>query len=61
MSLFKRLLPLALAAALMMGTTLSCSKEEGPMEEAGKKADEAIEKAEDAVEEASDAVKKSAD
>jgi hypothetical protein len=53
--LFKNLLPF-LAAGLIFAFT-ACQKE-GPMENAGKKADKTIERAEKKVEEAADSVKK---
>ena len=53
--MFKNLLPF-LAAGLIFAFT-ACQKE-GPMENAGKKADKTIEKAEKKVEEAADSVKK---
>jgi hypothetical protein len=49
MSLFKRYLLTILAAALIVGF-IACEKE-GPIEKAGKKADNTIEKATDAVKE----------
>ena len=56
MAKFTKFLIPFLAAGLILAFT-ACQKE-GPMEKAGKKADQAIEKAEKKVEEAADAVKK---
>ena len=56
MNTIKRCILSIFAAFLMFGF-IACEKE-GPMEKAGKKADQTIEKAGEAVEEAADAVKK---
>jgi hypothetical protein len=55
MSIFKKIILMAFLTALVIGI-VSCEKE-GPMEKAGKQADQAIEKTEKAVEDAAEAVK----
>jgi hypothetical protein len=56
MNHFKRWFIAFFAAVFVFGI-IACEKE-GPMEKAGKKADQAIEKTEEAVEDAAKAVKK---
>ena len=56
MNTIKRCVLSFFAAFLLLGL-IACEKD-GPMEKAGKKADQTIEKAGEAVEEAADAVKK---
>ena len=50
MAVFKRTMVALVAAGLIMGLA-ACEKKEGPLEKAGKAADEAIEKAEKAIKE----------
>ncbi len=50
----KKLIVIAMLLVGVSGFVLSCSKEEGPMEKAGKKVDQAVEKAGDKIEKSTD-------
>lgn len=57
---FKRIIPAIVILAFFVGVS-GCQKQEGPMEKAGKKADEGIEATKDAMKEAGEKVKEGAE
>jgi hypothetical protein len=57
---FKRIIPAIVILAFFVGV-YGCQKQEGPMEKAGKKADEGIEATNDAMKEAGEKMKEGAE